>query len=171
MAKRGRPLTPEEHALRVDCWNKRMSLGMAAQICGCSTSALCTYYHKHGLHRTDEFGIVRKNGITPEIGQEIIALRERGESIRTISEISGFSRRAVRDYLWIHTGVKHMDGNGLPMKQEALRMECWNKRMKFSEAARVCGTTVTALQDWCYRRGLRNTADAGFVRKNGAKGR
>ncbi len=62
-------------------------------------------------------------------------------------------------------------GRPLTPEEHALRVECWNKRMEFSEAARVCGTTATALQDWCYRRGLRNTADAGFVRKNGAKGR
>lgn len=92
-------LKPEQAALRRACWAQRLPADVAAEKCGCSVAALYRWLDLHGMPSTNDAGLIRSNGITDEIGAEVIRLKERGHSLSNIARIAGYSRNAIKRYL------------------------------------------------------------------------
>lgn len=92
-------LLKEQEELRYRCWDLRMNVADAATLCGCSIQALYEWYYKRGMYPDDDHGIIRKNGIHPDEGKEIIRMYREGMSVREVAKIAGYSRSAVSGYL------------------------------------------------------------------------
>ena len=162
-------LPPEQIALRIDCWKRRLRSEDAATLCGCTAESLGRWYRQHGFVVTNERGIIRKNGITPKVGNEIIRLWNAGLNAMQIAEVAGYAPATVRGYLRKHTDFVPYRGacrNDLSPEQIALRIDCWKKRMSFDEAAAVCGIRKRTLVDWLAKHGFKNTADTGLRRRD-----